>query len=69
MTQFKDPEICASFDEKCQYPQKALSEYGLEAAWGAVLTEASLYWCKFKFLNNTLIHQGNSLLITEEMLT
>lgn len=43
MTQFKDPEICASFDEKCQYPQKALSEFGLEAARGAVLTEASLY--------------------------
>lgn len=43
MTQFKDPQICASFNEKCQYPQKALSEFGLEAARGAVLTEASLY--------------------------
>lgn len=42
MTHFKDPQICACFNEQCQYPQKGLSKFGLEAARGAVLTEASL---------------------------
>ena len=69
MTHFKDPQICACFNEQCQYPEKGLSKFGLEAARGAVLTEASLDWRKFHFLINALIRQDNLLLMSEDMLT